>query len=100
MEKSRQKLEKIGPESLKYCSGVVRALGNRFFDPKYHLEVISRPWEQSIDTLSLKNSKTMDLTFFVILKNSKSMDLIFCKLQKDQKAWILFFCKLKKAQKT
>ena len=41
--KRRQKLEIIGPGGLKYCPEVIRSLGNHFFDPKYHLEVISRP---------------------------------------------------------
>ena len=50
LNKHRQELEIIGPGSLKYCPEVVRSLGNSFFDPKYHLEVISRPWEQKIDT--------------------------------------------------
>ena len=54
LDKPRQKLEIIGPGSLKYCPEVVRSLGNRFFDPKYHLEVISRPWEQKSDTQTKK----------------------------------------------
>ena len=41
LDKLRQKLEKGRSGRLKYCSGVVRSLGKRFFDPKYHLEVIS-----------------------------------------------------------
>ena len=54
LDKPRQKLEIIGPGSLKYCPEVVRSLGNRFFDPKYHLDVISRTWEQKIDTQTKK----------------------------------------------
>ena len=54
LDKPRQKLEIISPGSLKYCPEVVRSLGNRFFDAKYHLEVITRTWEQKIDTQTKK----------------------------------------------
>ena len=47
LDKSRQKLKIIGPGSLKYCPEVVRSLENRFFDPKCHLETISRPCDQN-----------------------------------------------------
>ena len=41
LDKLREKLEKSRSGRLKYCSGVARSLGKRFFDPKYYLEVIS-----------------------------------------------------------
>ena len=41
LDKLREKLEKSRSGRLKYCSGVARSFGKRFFDPKYYLEVIS-----------------------------------------------------------
>ena len=53
-DKLRQKLEKSRSGRLKYSSEVVRSLGRRFFDPKYHLEVISWPYVQIISTQTKK----------------------------------------------
>ena len=36
-----KKLKKIRSRSLKYCSEVIKSLGNRFFDTKYYVEVLS-----------------------------------------------------------
>ena len=49
-----KKLKKNRSRSLKYCSEVIRSLGKRFFDPKYHVEVVSWPCGQNKNTRTKK----------------------------------------------